>query len=347
MTINQTTGIISGTVAQSAVNSSPFAITVTVTNGNHAATSTFTWNIGVSRITIYSPGSQSNYDGDVVDLSVPATDVFDSPLTFTAAGLPTGLNIDRATGEISGTVGAQASSQSPFTVTITAAVGAYAATATFTWSIATTIADLGNQSNFEGSGIFVPIRVLGVYDSNSLTYAATGLPNGLAIDSQSGVISGIVAPQASTASPYSVTITATENGVYSASVNFSWYIYSPVSIANPGNQSNFEGDNVDLPISASEVFNQPLTYSASGLPHGLSLDPVSGAISGTIAPEASSGSPYAVTITVNDGPYQAATKFTWAVASAITVPSPGPQEDAEGDAVLLSVLAHDDFYGTR
>jgi len=56
-------------------------------------------------------------------------------------------------------------------------------------------------------------------------------------------------------------------------------------VTNPGDQSGFDGQVVNLPISASDADDcGDLTYSATGLPPGLTIDENSGVISGTIDP---------------------------------------------------------------
>ncbi|MEM9445921.1 MAG: malectin domain-containing carbohydrate-binding protein [Verrucomicrobiota bacterium] len=91
----------------------------------------------------------------------------------------------------------------------------------------------------------------------------------------------------------------------------------PPSIFSVSNQANSEGDTPSLQISANDPnLDQTLTYEASNLPSGLSIDGVTGLISGTIATDASLGSPYSVTITVTDDgtPVQSAnTTFNWTV----------------------------------
>jgi PKD repeat protein len=52
------------------------------------------------------------------------------------------------------------------------------------------------------------------------------------------------------------------------------------NVTNPGNQFNVEGDVVNLPVEASSAAT--LTYSATGLPPNLSINPNTGVISGTI-----------------------------------------------------------------
>ncbi|MDJ0753197.1 MAG: carbohydrate-binding protein [Ardenticatenaceae bacterium] len=85
------------------------------------------------------------------------------------------------------------------------------------------------------------------------------------------------------------------------------------TVNSPGDQTNDMGDSVNLSISASDPDGDSLTYSASGLPTGLSINTSSGTISGS--PSASGT--YNVTVTVNDGNGGTAnTSFTWTVNSA-------------------------------
>jgi hypothetical protein len=73
---------------------------------------------------------------------------------------------------------------------------------------------------------------------------------------------------------------------------------------------------VSLQVSASDPDGNPLFYLASGLPAGLSLDPSSGLISGTLASGAASSTPYSVTATASDGVASASQTFNWYVATA-------------------------------
>ncbi len=57
---------------------------------------------------------------------------------------------------------------------------------------------------------------------------------------------------------------------------------NPPVVTNPGTQNSNEGDTISLPIVASDESNN-LTYSATGLPPGLSMNSNTGIISGTVA----------------------------------------------------------------
>jgi len=54
-----------------------------------------------------------------------------------------------------------------------------------------------------------------------------------------------------------------------------------VTVTNPGSQSSMLGRPVSLRTSASDASNAPVTYQATGLPSGLSIDPSTGLITGT------------------------------------------------------------------
>ncbi|MFI5674984.1 putative Ig domain-containing protein [Streptomyces cellulosae] len=86
-----------------------------------------------------------------------------------------------------------------------------------------------------------------------------------------------------------------------------------VTVTNPGSRSTTTGSSVSLQISASDSAGATLTYSASGLPTGLSIGASSGLISGT----ASTAGTYQVTVTATDSTgASGSASFTWTVGSA-------------------------------
>ncbi|MDJ0344291.1 putative Ig domain-containing protein [Streptomyces sp. H10-C2] len=84
-----------------------------------------------------------------------------------------------------------------------------------------------------------------------------------------------------------------------------------VTVTNPGNQSTTVNTAVSLQIKATDSgTGQTLTYSATGLPAGLSVNASSGLISGTPTATGSSN----VTVTAKDGTNASgSTSFTWTV----------------------------------
>ncbi|MGW2724765.1 putative Ig domain-containing protein [Streptomyces sp. NPDC001492] len=86
-----------------------------------------------------------------------------------------------------------------------------------------------------------------------------------------------------------------------------------VTVTNPGSQSTTTGSSVSLQISASDSAGATLTYSASGLPTGLSISSSTGLISGT----ASTAGTYQVTVTAKDSTgASGSTSFSWTVGSS-------------------------------
>ncbi|MFI6843222.1 putative Ig domain-containing protein [Kitasatospora sp. NPDC050467] len=83
-----------------------------------------------------------------------------------------------------------------------------------------------------------------------------------------------------------------------------------VSVANPGNQSTALNGPANLQIAASGG-TAPLTYSAAGLPAGLSINASTGLITGTATTAGTS----TVTVTVKDAAGKTATAtFSWTVS---------------------------------
>ncbi len=87
-----------------------------------------------------------------------------------------------------------------------------------------------------------------------------------------------------------------------------------VTVTNPGNQSTTTGSAVSLQVHASDsASGQTLTYSATGLPTGLSINSSTGLISGT----ASTAGTFSVTVKATDTTgANGSASFTWTVSTA-------------------------------
>jgi hypothetical protein len=83
-----------------------------------------------------------------------------------------------------------------------------------------------------------------------------------------------------------------------------------VLMANPGKQRTAAGSPVSLPIGALDaVSGQTLSYSAAGLPAGLTINVASGVISGSPTTRGTS----LVTVSASDGVNSASVSFKWSV----------------------------------
>ncbi|HVA59466.1 MAG TPA: putative Ig domain-containing protein [Mycobacteriales bacterium] len=93
-----------------------------------------------------------------------------------------------------------------------------------------------------------------------------------------------------------------------------------VKVTNPGSQTSATGGAVDLQIQASDTNGGALSYTATGLPSGLTIGTATGVISGT--PTAAVQASVDVTATDTSGGASASTAFGWTVNAAYDVSYP-------------------------
>ena len=86
--------------------------------------------------------------------------------------------------------------------------------------------------------------------------------------------------------------------------------HSSVLLSSPGKRLRATvGTPLSVPIAAFDVLGRTMSFSASGLPAGLAVDPATGTVSGTPTSRVASG----VTITATDGVSSASVSFRWLV----------------------------------
>ncbi len=146
---------------------------------------------------------------------------------------------------------------------------------TFTGGISSQILVVGHSCS-------LPVSATG-----ATGFSASSLPPGVAINGTTGLISG----SPTTAGPWSATITAT-NPAGSASEPISFTVYPTPVITSPTSVSGKQNEPFTTTITAS---GNPTSFGATGLPPGLSINPVSGVISGT--PTSTGSFPVTVTAT--------------------------------------------------
>jgi hypothetical protein len=312
LTLNTATGLISGTLAPGSAGT--YSVTATASDGSLTQNKTFTWTVTPPNRppTLTSPGNQTSAENGAISLQLMASDPDGDALTYGAAGLPPSLTLNTATGVISGTL--SSTSAGAHSVTVTASDGSLTATQTFTWTVtnvnrAPALTTPVNQTSFENAAVSVQL-VASDPDGDAVTYATAGLPPSLTLNTATGVISGTLSP--TSAGTYTVTATASD-GQLSQSKTFVWtvtHVNRAPALTSPGNQTSAVATTVTLPVVASDADGDALTFSAAGLPNGLSINGVTGVITGTVI--AVPGS-YSVTVTVSDGRVSTSQTFTWTV----------------------------------
>jgi len=267
-------------------------------------------------VTVTNPGNQTGSTSAASSLQIQATDsAAGKTLTYSATDLPFGLTLNASTGAISG----KPTMAGTYLTTVTVNDGSGASSVNFSWTIGTTtgntvtVTNPGNQTGTVGTAASLQIKATDSAAGQTLTYSATGLPAGLSISSTTGLISGT--PTANGSS--SVTVTVKDATGASGTAAFTWTIGNgsgnTVTVTNPGNQTGTVGTAASLQIQASDsAAGQTLTYSATGLPAGLSISSTTGLISGT----PTTAGPSSVTVTVKDATgASGSAAFAWTIGT--------------------------------
>ncbi len=350
---------VSYTASDGQGGTSSTTVTVTVSGTNNAPAS-------------MAIPDRVNDDSDVVTVDVSST--FSDPdasdvLTYSASNLPPTLSLNPATGVITGMLASNASASSPYSVTITATDLAGAFTSqTFQWVV----------NN-------VPVSAFDDFNSTTENVSATGsvLTNDVDPDGDPLVVAAVngvavnVGVSVSGSQGGSFVIETDGNYTFTPGTDFDdlatgetrntsiWYTTddgngsavmarltvlvngtndSPTSTAIPAQASQ---DNDAVTFGVASHFTDPdmsdtLAFSASNLPAGLTIDPGSGVIAGTIDHSASVSSPYSVVITATD-PFGATTSqtFNWIVTNPVPTAGNDTFTTEEDTPVSGSLTAND------
>ena len=148
-----------------------------------------------------------------------------------------------------------------------------------------------DQSNTEGDSVGLQIHASDATGGVTLTYSASGLPQGLSINSGTGLISGTIAlGDGNNGGSYAPVITVGD-GTSSVRENINWAVSSAITVTPLADQTSPKRHR-RLQVQASDATSgATLTYGASNLPIGLSINPSTGLISGTIVTGAATPAP--------------------------------------------------------
>ncbi len=177
--INPTNGLISGIPAVSGIfNITLFAIDPVITNSQ---TLTLTLATGYPGIT--SALAAGGQQGQLFSYSILASN---SPASFSASGLPAGLNLNPTTGVISGYPVVSGA----YTITIGAANQYGADSKSFALNLASGLPGITSLLTAFWTENLSNFNYLVTASNAPTVFAATGLPLGLTIDTNSGAITG-------------------------------------------------------------------------------------------------------------------------------------------------------------
>ena len=246
-------------------------------------------------------GNKSVPIGNLLTFTVSATDLDNNSLTYSASNLPANATFNPATRTFTWT---PASSQAG-TYTVTFAVTDGSLTDSESVRISATalnrapvLATIGNKSVPTGNLLTFTVSATDL-DNNSLTYSASNLPANATFNPATRTFTWT--PASSQAGTYTVTFAVTDGSLTdSESVRISATALNRAPVlATIGNKSVPTGTLLTFTVSATDLDNNSLTYSASNLPANATFNPATRTFTWT--PTSSQAGTYTVTFAVTDG----------------------------------------------
>ena len=206
---NATTGIITGTPTTAGTS----MVQIGATNALGSASSVLTLTVNPAAAPVITSCSAITCTpSTVISYQITGTN---SPTTFSAVGLPGGLSLNAATGAITGIP----SASSTVTLTATNSVGTGTASLAFTVASNSSVPILTSSPTGGGAAtLSFSYQVLAT--NNPTGYTAVGLPPGLTLDPNSGIISG--SPTASGTFNVTLYITNSTTGTGASSLTLTF-----------------------------------------------------------------------------------------------------------------------------
>ncbi len=183
-------------------------------------------------------------------------------------------------------------------------------------------------------------------DGDTVTYSKVSNPAyGTVVVNPNGTYTYTPNPNYNGADTFTYTVSDGNGGVATYTVTVMVLPVSDVPVIaafTPPASTDGSSVRFDVSVFTSDADGDTLTYTATGLPPGLSIDPATGVVTGTLPRDASQGGPYTVTLTVSDGNGGVVTRsFTWPVTNPVPIATDDSAIVKSGKDVLVPVLAND------
>ncbi len=320
-------GSLSGT--PEAGSGAAYALVVTASNGIGAdAEQDFTLSVDEAP-TITSADSLGCEVGEDCTFTF-AADGYPEP-SFSLPGLPAGLSLDAASGELTGQPDAGTGGEYDLVLEASNSEGSDSQDITLTIGQAPEITSADSLSCEVGQACSFTLTAEGFPEPD---FELPGLPSGLSLDAASGELTGT--PEAGTGEVYALTATA-NNSVGSDSQAFELTVDEAPSITSAASHTCQVGESCSFTFQA-DGHPDPDFSIAEPLPDGLSLDATSGQLSGTPAGDA--GGVYELTLTAANGIAPDADQtFTLTIEQSPQITSPAVLDCEVGSSCSLTLAA--------
>ena len=272
LSCNAATGAISGTPTAAGVYTVPLAVTNSVGTGN--ATLTITVGTTAAESTVPTIGGDAAVQGTVGSSIYYYFDASGSPTSYATGTLPPGLTLDATYGEIEGTP----TTAGIYTVPISASNAAGTGQATLKILVSPLPAPSLSGSPVVNATVNSSFYYYVSASNSPTSYAASGLPAGVTLNTSTGYLSGTI----TAAGSYPVTISATNaSGMSSATLTLN---ITPVPapalpvIISAAGATGVAGSPFSYAVQASGT---PTSYAATGVPAGLTFNTSTGVLTGT------------------------------------------------------------------
>ncbi|HEY2801469.1 MAG TPA: Ig domain-containing protein, partial [Chthoniobacterales bacterium] len=286
LTVDTSTGLISGTPSAAGT----FSVNLSATNAGGTGTATLTLTVNPAPPVITSPSSATGTRGQAFSYQITATN---SPTSFDATDLPSGLTVNKTSGVISGAP----SVAGDFMVLLSATNAGGTGTATLSLQIRAEMVPppviISPKSATATVGQQFVYQIVATQSPTS--YGTANLPSDFAFDPVLGIISGT--PQQTGNS--SVQLSASNSGgtgTETLSLTVKAALPSGITFINSTSVTGRSEAPFNFQVMTSGATSSA-RLNVTGLPSGLTFDPVTGEISGTTS---ASGS-FSVSLKVTDG----------------------------------------------
>ncbi len=292
LTLTAGNGLLSGTPTQSGT----FTVNVTLTDQSPQIAHATLSLIIVPTLVITTNSLPNGRINTAYTTTLAATGGV-TPYNWVAAGLPSGVTLAAGTGVLSGTP----TQSGNFTVNVTLTdTSGQTANASLLLTIVPTLVITTNSLPNGRINTAYSSTLAATGGVTPYNWVATGLPSGVTLTAGTGALAGTPTQSGN----FTVNVTLTDYSGQTANASLSLNVVAALVILTTGMPSGTAGVGYFATFSAAGG-TQPYSWTATGLPPGLSLNASSGLVSGI--PSVNGSGSYTVNVTVTDSSGQTKT----------------------------------------